>query len=190
MAPAALSWMQGWACSEAAAVPVVHLAVTYMERFGEVSAGIVLGGRGKNMKIRKTVGISLLAALMGFAAWVGLSAGRVHAASQGEELDRTMRSVASAFALVEKNYRRSGVFGKGFLPGRHSRHAAHARPAFGVRRSRRVSGDAAAPAGAVLRRGHGNQHGSGARGGDTAVSRLAGFAGGPAPRRHDRGCGR
>jgi len=56
------------------------------------------------MNIRKTVGISLLAALVGFAAWVGLSAGRVHAASQGEDLDHTMRSVASVFALVEKNY--------------------------------------------------------------------------------------
>jgi carboxyl-terminal processing protease len=73
------------------------------------------------MNIRKTVGISLLAALVGFAAWVGVSAGRVHAASQGEELDRTMRSVAAVFALVEKNYAdpvsSEKAFYQGAIPG-------------------------------------------------------------------------
>jgi carboxyl-terminal processing protease len=73
------------------------------------------------MNIKKTVGISLLAALVGFAAWVGVSAGRVHAASQGEELDRTMRSVASAYALVEKNYAdpvsSEKAFYQGAIPG-------------------------------------------------------------------------
>jgi carboxyl-terminal processing protease len=73
------------------------------------------------MNIRKTVGISLLAAVVGFAAWVGLSAGRVHAATQGEDLDHTMRSVASAFALVEKNYAdpvsSEKAFYQGAIPG-------------------------------------------------------------------------
>ncbi|HEY1219420.1 MAG: S41 family peptidase [Bryobacteraceae bacterium] len=73
------------------------------------------------MNIKKTVGIGLVAALMGFAAWVGLSAGRVHAATEGEELDRTMRSVASAFALVEKNYAdpvsSEKAFYQGAIPG-------------------------------------------------------------------------
>ena len=63
----------------------------------------------------------MLAALVGFAAWVGVSAGRVHAASQGEELDRTMRSVASAYALVEKNYAdpvsSEKAFYQGAIPG-------------------------------------------------------------------------
>src|ERR1017187_7051856 len=76
---------------------------------------------GKSMNIKKTVGISLLAALVGFAAWVGVSAGCVHAASQGEELDRTMRSVASAYALVEKNYAdpvsSEKAFYQGAIPG-------------------------------------------------------------------------
>ncbi len=73
------------------------------------------------MNIKKTVGISLLAALVGFAAWVGVSAGRVHAASQDEELDGTMRSVASAYALVEKNYAdpvsSEKAFYQGAIPG-------------------------------------------------------------------------
>jgi len=73
------------------------------------------------MKIGKTVGIALLAALMGFAAWVGLSASRVQAASQGEDLDHTMRSVASAFALVEKNFAdpvsSERAFYQGAIPG-------------------------------------------------------------------------
>ena len=73
------------------------------------------------MNIKKTVGISLVAALMGFAAWVGLSAGRVHAATEGEELDRTMRPVASAYALVEKNYAdpvsSEKAFYQGAIPG-------------------------------------------------------------------------
>ncbi|MFY9726420.1 MAG: S41 family peptidase [Bryobacteraceae bacterium] len=73
------------------------------------------------MNIRKAVWVSLVASLVGFAAWVGLSAGRVHAASQGEELDRTMHSVASAFALVQKNYAdpvsSEKAFYQGAIPG-------------------------------------------------------------------------
>jgi carboxyl-terminal processing protease len=73
------------------------------------------------MNIKRTMGISLLAALVGFAAWVGVSAGRVHAASQGEDLDNTMRSVASAYALVEKNYAdpvsSEKAFYRGAIPG-------------------------------------------------------------------------
>jgi carboxyl-terminal processing protease len=73
------------------------------------------------MNIKRTIGISLLAALVGFAAWVGVSAGRVHAASQSEELDGTMRPVASAYALVEKNYAdpvsSEKAFYQGAIPG-------------------------------------------------------------------------
>jgi len=73
------------------------------------------------MNIKKTIGISLVAAVMGFSAWVGLSAGRVHAASQGDDLDRTMHSVAAVYALVEKNFAdpvsSEKAFYQGAIPG-------------------------------------------------------------------------
>lgn len=56
------------------------------------------------MKIRNTVWTILALASMLAVTLVVTSGGRVRAASAGDDLDRTVRSVTSAYALIEKNF--------------------------------------------------------------------------------------
>src|SRR5882757_1553873 len=73
------------------------------------------------MKIRNTVFATIIVAAAVLLAPVYGPAIRASAASNGDDLDKDMRSVASAFALVEKNFAdpvsSEKAFYEGVIPG-------------------------------------------------------------------------
>ena len=69
------------------------------------------------MKIRKTIWMALALAAMAAVTLVVGSGARVRAASTGDDLDKTVRSVTSAYALVEKNFADSVTAEKAFYQG-------------------------------------------------------------------------
>jgi carboxyl-terminal processing protease len=73
------------------------------------------------MKIKKTLAITAMVAASALLALVGGPAFRAHAATQGEDLPKSMQSVTEAYALVEKNFadpiQADKVFYQGAIPG-------------------------------------------------------------------------
>jgi carboxyl-terminal processing protease len=73
------------------------------------------------MKLKQTLAITAMVAASAILTLVGGMGIRARAATQGEELPKSMRSVADAYALVEKNFAdqisAEKVFYQGAIPG-------------------------------------------------------------------------
>ena len=112
------------------------------------------------MKIRQTLAITAMVAVSALLALVWGPGMRARGRDPGgRSRQRSMRSVAEAFALVEKNFAdpisSEKAFYQGAIPG--MLHTLD--PALQFRRSRRIPRDAAPPARPVLRRRHADRRG-------------------------------